>query len=61
MLHKLLEMTWYNPIFMVIAIGSIWFIPGIVIRRIAERRFHASKAEKQAQQIARLYPKEIEK
>ena len=51
-------MTWYNPIFMLVVLGAIWFIPGIVLRRIAEKRYTVSKAEEQAKRIARLYPKE---
>ena len=53
----LLEMTWYNPLFMINTIGAIWFIPGIIIRRVAEKRYLASKAKKQADAIERLYPK----
>ena len=60
MLHKFLEMTWYNPVFMVVAIGSIWFIPGIVLRRIAEKKTLSNKAAKQEQAIAKLYPKKID-
>ena len=57
MLENLLRMTWYNPLFMMVVIGSIWFIPGIVLRRIAEKRYRSAKAQDQAQKIARLYPK----
>tara|TARA_A100001037_G_C14699159_1_gene435192 strand:- start:345 stop:488 length:144 start_codon:yes stop_codon:yes gene_type:complete len=42
---------------MLVVIGAIWFIPGIVIRRIAENRYNASKEKAQAQAISRLYPK----
>ena len=58
MLNTFLDLTWKNPIFMFVVIGAIWFIPGIVVRRIAEKRYKASKAEAQAKAIARLYPKE---
>ena len=42
---------------MVVALGAIWFIPGIVIRKYAEKRFTAAKAKKQEEQISKLYPK----
>ena len=58
MLEKFLQMTWYNPIFMLVLIGSCWFIPGIIVRRIAESRYNASRKEAQARKISRLYPKE---
>ena len=57
MLDTLLNLTWRNPLFMLVVIGAIWFIPGIVVRRIAEKRYKASKAEAQAQAISKLYPK----
>ena len=57
MLDTLLNLTWRNPLFMLVVIGAIWFIPGIVIRRIAEKRYKASKDETQAKAISRLYPK----
>ena len=58
MLDNFLRMTWYNPIFMVVVICAVWFIPGIVIRRIAENRFKIAKAKDQAKRISRLYPKD---
>ena len=61
MLDSFLRMTWYNPLFMLVAIGAIWFIPGIIVRRIAEKKFKESKAAAQAKKISRLYPKEIKK
>ena len=57
MLDTLLNLTWRNPIFMLLVIGVIWFIPGIVVRRIAEKKYKASKDEAQAKAIAKLYPK----
>ncbi len=57
MIETLLDLTWRNPIFMFAVIGIIWFLPGIVIRRIAEKRYKASKKEAQAEAISRLYPK----
>ncbi len=57
MLDTLLDLTWRNPLFMLVVIGAIWFLPGIVIRRIAETRYKASKEEAQSNAISRLYPK----
>ncbi len=51
-------MTWYNPIFMMVLIGVVWFTPGIIVRRITEKRYKSAKAAAQAEKIARLYPKE---
>ena len=58
MFDKLLQMTWYNPIFMLVFIGAMWFVPGIIVRRIAEKRYKDEKARTQAMKIAKLYPKE---
>ncbi len=57
MIDQLLRLTWYNPIFMIVFIGSLWFIPGIIVRRIAEKKFKDSQAAIQAKKIAKLYPK----
>ena len=56
MLDTLLDLTWRNPLFMLVVIGAIWFVPGIVIRRIAEERYTNSKKEAQAKAISKLYP-----
>ncbi len=56
MFDNFLDLTWRNPIFMMVAIGAVWFIPGIITRRIAENRYKAYKAKSQAEKIARLYP-----
>ena len=60
MLEIFYDMTWRNPIFMAVAIGSIWFVPGLVARRIAEKRSKIAKADEQVQKISRLYPKSNE-
>ena len=41
-----------------VAILTLWFIPGIIVRRIAENRYNNQKQEDQNRKIARLYPKE---
>ena len=57
MLDTLLDLTWRNPLFMLVVIMVIWFLPGIVVRRIAEKKYQASKAETQEKAISKLYPK----
>ncbi len=42
---------------MIVAIGAIWFLPGIIVRRVIEYRYKVSKAKIQAHNISRLYPK----
>ena len=58
MINLLLQMTWYNPIFMMVLIGAIWFVPGLIVRRISEDRIKKAKKEAQNRRIASLYPKE---
>ncbi len=57
MLNNLAEMTWRNPIFMIVFFGVVWFTPGIIIRRLAKAKFEKEAAKKQAEKIQRLYPK----
>ena len=59
-LAQFLKLTWYNPVFMLVAIGSLWFIPGLIVRRITEAKIKESQIKAQNQKIARLYPKEID-
>ena len=59
-LDQLLKLTWYNPVFMLVAIGSLWFLPGLIVRRITEAKIKQSQIKAQNQKIARLYPKKIE-
>ena len=56
---KLLAMTWYNPLFAFAAIICLWFIPGIIVRKIVEKRIIKAKAKKQEKALERLYPKKI--
>lgn len=56
--NTLLNMTWRNPIFIGIFIMAIWFIPGILIRRFAEKKYNEKMKDNQAKKIARLYPEE---
>tara|TARA_B100000700_G_scaffold325882_1_gene435858 strand:- start:1459 stop:1635 length:177 start_codon:yes stop_codon:yes gene_type:complete len=57
MRNTLLDMTINNPIFIFSVITVIWFIPGILVRRINEIKQKNRKVENQANAIDRLYPK----
>ena len=54
----LLDLTLNNPIFITVSILIIWFVPGIIIRRIAEKKYIDNKKKLQEKRIAKLYPKE---
>tara|TARA_Y100001968_G_scaffold293318_1_gene299182 strand:- start:410 stop:589 length:180 start_codon:yes stop_codon:yes gene_type:complete len=54
----LLDLTLNNPIFITVSILIIWFAPGIIIRRVAEKKYIDSKKKLQEKRIAKLYPKE---
>ena len=51
----ILDMTINNPIFIFALITVIWFIPGIVVRRINEFKKIKKKEKNQANAIKRLY------
>ena len=55
---NLLDMTINNPIFIFAVITVIWFIPGIVVKRIAEKKEKQRKERIQAKAIDKLYPKD---
>ena len=57
-LNNILQMTVYNPLFAFSVITILWFLPGIVLRRMAANRYKAAKAAAQAKAIAKLYPNE---
>jgi len=50
-------MTINNPIFIFALITVIWFIPGIIVRRINEVKQRKKKQRIQDESIQRLYPK----
>ena len=52
----LLDMTINNPIFIFAVITVIWFIPGILVRRINELKLIKKKKKNQADAIKKLYP-----
>ena len=56
MKSTLLNMTVNNPIFIFSLITVIWFIPGIVVRRINERKQTKKREKRQSDAIKKLYP-----
>ena len=52
----ILDMTINNPIFIFALITVIWFIPGILVRRINELKQIKKSKERQADAINKLYP-----
>jgi len=56
----LLDMTINNPIFIFALIIVVWFIPGIVVRRLNEFKQIKKKKQNQADAIKKLYPKSKE-
>ena len=53
----LLDMTINNPIFIFALITVIWFTPGIIVRRLKEKKQLNKKKKNQADAIQSLYPK----
>ena len=54
---NLIDMTINNPIFIFALITVIWFIPGILVRRLNELKKKEKKEKNQADAINKLYPK----
>ena len=54
---NLVDMTINNPLFIFSFITVIWFIPGILVRRLNELKKKERKERKQADAINKLYPK----
>ena len=55
--NTLLDMTINNPIFIFAVITVIWFIPGIIVRSLSEKKNKQKKEKIQAEAIKKLYPK----
>ena len=55
--NTLLDMTINNPIFIFAVITVIWFIPGLIVRRIKETNQMNKKKKIQYDAIQKLYPK----
>ena len=53
----LLDMTINNPIFIFALITVMWFIPGILVRRLNELKQIKKKEKRQAEAIKKLYPR----
>ena len=54
--NLLLDMTINNPIFIFSLITVIWFIPGLLVRRINALKKIKKKKKNQADAIKKLYP-----
>ena len=54
---NLVDMTINNPLFIFSFITVIWFIPGILVRRLNELKKKEKNAKNQADAINKLYPK----
>ena len=57
--QEILRLTWRNPIFMAIAIASIWLVPQLLIRKIMAKKYEKRKIEIQKNKIEKLYPKTL--
>ena len=55
--NTLIDMTLNNPIFIFSIITIIWFIPGILVRRINYEKQKKKNKKDQDKAIERLYPK----
>ena len=53
----LLDMTVNNPIFIFALITVMWFIPGILVRRLKELKQKKKKEKIQDDAIKKLYPR----
>ena len=53
----LLDMTINNPIFIFALITVMWFIPGILVRRLSKLKQIKKKEKSQADAIKKLYPR----
>ncbi len=58
MLDGLADITWRNPIFMLVLFGVVWYLPGLILRRVTEAKKIENKKKLQQDKISRLYPKE---
>ena len=54
--NTIIDMTVNNPVFVFTLITVIWFIPGIIVRKINELKRIKKKEKKQADAIKKLYP-----
>ena len=54
--NNIINMTINNPLFIFAVIIVIWFIPGILVRRINELKQIKKSKKRQADAINKLYP-----
>ena len=55
-IQEIIRLTWRNPAFMAIAIGLVWLIPQLIIRKIMAKNYEIRKIEIQKNKIQKLYP-----
>ena len=55
-IQEIIRLTWRNPAFMAIAIGLVWLIPQLFIRKIMTKKYEKRKIEIQKNKIQKLYP-----
>ena len=55
-IQEIIRLTWRNPAFMAIAIGLVWLIPQLFIRKIMAKKYERRKIEIQKNKIQKLYP-----
>ena len=54
---SLMDMTINNPIFIFTVITIVWFLPGIIVKRITETNKENKRKKNQNDAIEKLYPK----
>ena len=59
LIQETIRLTWRNPVFMAIAIASVWLIPQLLIRNILSKKYEQRKIEIQKNKIQKLYPKTL--
>ena len=59
LIQEIIRLTWRNPVFMAIAIASVWLIPQLLIRNIMAKKYEQRKIEIQKNKIQKLYPKTL--
>ena len=52
-----MDMTINNPIFIFTVITIVWFLPGIIVKRITETNKENKRKKNQNDAIEKLYPK----
>ena len=55
-IQEIIRLTWRNPAFMAIAIGLVWLIRQLYIRKRMAKKYDQRKIEIQKNKIQKLYP-----